>query len=89
MYTDTILKETGSSQEGGFPIIQINGYTFSPAEIEYMEISTYGFIPTIYLNVTTKNATFRSKHLPHDGDLISIRIMPSATIYKKYHVIFL
>ena len=55
--SEIFLKDTGSAQDGGFPIISINNYLFSPHEIEFFEISTYTFLPTIRLDIKTKNST--------------------------------
>ena len=57
-----------------YPLIKINDYYFADSEINSMTINSQGFLPTITLSVTLTNRLFLSKHMPKDGDIISVMI---------------
>jgi len=57
-----------------YPLIKINDYFFADSEIDSFTINSNGFLPTISLTVTLMNRLFLSKHMPKDGDVISVMI---------------
>lgn len=57
-----------------FPFIMINAYIFEGEEIERMEISCTGFIPTIRLRCVIRSGVFAGQGVPKDGDLISVML---------------
>jgi len=57
-----------------YPFAKINGYVFESEEIEKMEISCIGFIPTIRLRCVIRSGAFAGQGVPKDGDIISIML---------------
>lgn len=72
-----------------FPEISINGYRISTNELKTFEINMEGWIPTVNVTFKTNNPSFRLKHLPHDGDLISVYIRPDNDMFRPIKADFL
>ena len=71
-----------------FPIVSINAYTFLESEIKRLELSNNGFLPQITLIVEVCTPTFRLKHIPHSGDLISVFIRADSNVFKDINCDF-
>ena len=71
-----------------FPIVSINSYTFLQTEIKLFELSDANFLPEITLIVEVTTPTFRLKHIPHSGDLISVFIRADAPVFKDINCDF-
>jgi len=57
-----------------YPLIKINNYFISEAEIDFMTIDCREFLPTITLQVTFLDNKFMDLEMPKDGDIISVAI---------------
>jgi hypothetical protein len=57
-----------------FPLVQINDMIFQGDQIEYLEIASEGFLPTLSLRIFMDSKFFLSTSFPKDGDLVSIFI---------------
>lgn len=72
-----------------YPLIVINGYRFKQSDINSMEISIEGVVPTINLSLTDSNSTFKAESYPRDGDVINVRIASRAQdTYKDVRIDF-
>lgn len=58
-----------------YPIIRINDYIISVAEIDDFTIDCTGFLPTVSLRCTFSHQKFISKEMVKDGDIMSIAII--------------
>ena len=65
-----------------FPIITINNYTFSVQELESLTISLNEWLPTCNLSVNLTSGIFITRHLPKDGDVISVFIRSENNLFK-------
>lgn len=72
-----------------FPVVVINNYTFSTKELISLEINNTEFLPRVNLTVKPSSGVFRAKHLPSDGDLISVFIRADNTLFKPIKCDFL
>ena len=72
-----------------YPIIRINDYYFSQKEIDRMEISCTGFIPTISLEITTANNDLLKTNVPKEGDIIAVFCSPGHGMIKSLRCDFL
>ena len=61
-------------QGAGHPLIQINGFLFRDADIQYMKIDTSGFTPTLTLTLLMKSKAMYTAGFPTDGDIVSVFI---------------
>lgn len=68
-----------------YPVIKINDTIFSETEIQQVNISSDGFLPTIDICIKMNNEMFIEKDMPKDGDIIStfIRTNTSALNYLR------
>lgn len=58
-----------------YPIIKINDYFISVAELDDFVIDSTGFIPKVTVTCTFTHHVFISKEMPKDGDIISVAIV--------------
>jgi len=58
-----------------YPIIKINDYIISVAEIDDFTIDSTGFVPTVTLRCTFAHQKFISKEMVKDGDIMSVAIV--------------
>jgi hypothetical protein len=68
-----------------YPVIRINDTIFSETEIQQVNISSDGFLPTIDICIKMNNEMFIEKDMPKDGDIIStfVRSNTSALNYLR------
>jgi hypothetical protein len=72
-----------------FPVVVINNYTFSTRELLSLDIINNEAIPRLNLTVRLNTGVFRAKHLPADGDVISVFIRADNTLFKPIKCDFL
>ena len=56
------------------PMILINGYQFSPDDVEFFELNLTGKLPTCSLMLSDKSGKFAVGSYPRDGDFFTILI---------------
>ncbi len=57
-----------------YPIIRINDAYIARDDIKSMTLESSGFVPTISLSLEFKTTEFINRHLPKDGDMLSLYI---------------
>lgn len=55
-----------------YPLIRINDFVFSSANIKDMVLSCTGFLPTISVRIEVVNSRFMNRDTPKDGDILSL-----------------
>src|SRR5574344_635630 len=74
---------TAATVGRSYPLICINDYIIKPIEIVSCVISTISFLPTISLDLYFTNKVFIDKHLPKDGDIISVFVRGSNDVIRS------
>lgn len=64
-----------------YPIIRINDYIISLAEMDSFLIDCNGFIPTVKLKCTFSHQVFISREMPKDGDILSVAILNKSDFF--------
>lgn len=97
-FDEISVKYDGFGNEGGtnsteqtslpgavYPMIRINDRVFCEEDIQYVNISSDGFLPTIDVYIKMANELFIEKDMPKDGDIIStfIRTNTNAINYLR------
>ena len=73
----------------GYPFVSINGYAFSPEDIQNFEIRVDGFIPRISVTIIDSMGQFAVDTFPRDGDVINVRIAPkNQNVYRDIRIDF-
>lgn len=84
--------ENNTSQDyggQGYPFVMINGYMFSPEDIQSFEIRVDGLIPRISVTIVDSMGQFAIDTFPRDGDVINVRIAPkNQDIYRDIRIDF-
>ena len=72
-----------------YPIIRINDYYFSAEEIDYMEIASTAFVPTLRLDIVTTNNDLLKTNTVKEGDVVAIFCSPGHGMIKSLRCDFL
>lgn len=64
-----------------YPIIKINDYIISLAEMDSFNIDCNGFLPTVTLRCTFAHQVFISREMPKDGDIMSVAIVNKSNFF--------
>lgn len=83
--TDESIMEAGVS----YPVIRINDYYFHKETIKYFKVSTTDFVPTATLVFTTKDENLLKQDTIKDGDIMSVFMAPTSSMYKSMRCDFL
>jgi len=71
------------------PMILINGYQFSPDDVEFFELNLTGKLPTCSLMLSDKSGKFAVGSYPRDGDFFTILInSKNQETFKSIHMDF-
>ena len=85
---DQLGKITGS-QGVEFPVVEINGHKFVANELQFLSLSSSGWLPECSFTVYPTSGVFQNKHYPRDGDVFSIWIRSENTMFKPIRNDFL
>lgn len=90
-YGETAGNSNTSETYGGdgYPMVVINGYTFSPEDIQNFELRVDGFIPRVSVTIIDTMGQFAIDTFPRDGDVINVRIASkNQSIYRDIRIDF-